>query len=116
MGGMARVTSEVRPSCVKNLAPRLRLGLGGDCARAQEGRARRNLRPRSRSRARRNLRPRPSLEGSGETEPASEARGVGRDGAYLSRGGRTFVLLPFVFFYPLNLGILFYGTQHLVSL
>jgi len=69
------------------------------------------LRPRPGTRARRSpcLRP----KGSGEAESAPEAKGVGRDGVR-TRGqrGRAFLLLLFVAFYPLSLGILFYGTQH----
>lgn len=57
----------------------------GDCARAQGGRARRNLRPRTGGRARRSPR--------------------------LSPGGSSVCLTPFAVFYPLSLGILFYGTQ-----
>ena len=68
------------------------------------------MRPRPRARARQGLRSRP--EGSGEAESASEAKGVGRDGA-CARGqrGQVFLLLFFAAFYPLNLGILFYGTK-----
>ena len=42
----------------------------------------------------------PETQGSGETESASKARGVG-----------VFLLLYFAAFCPFNLGILFYGTQ-----
>ena len=88
--------------CQKKLAPRLRLGRGGDCVRAQGvGRDGTYVRGQGvgrdgtcvsaralKGRARRS--PRLSLEGSGDTE---------------------LVLLPFVIFYPFNLDIMFYGTQ-----
>ena len=69
----------------------------------------------------------PEPRGSGEAELASEARGsgemelspeprrVGRDRTRSrAHEGRAFVLLFFAVFYPLNLSILFYGTQQMV--
>ena len=52
MGGMVRITSEVRPPCIRSLALRRRLRRGSVCARAQG-------------------------VGSGEMELASEAKGSG---------------------------------------
>jgi hypothetical protein len=68
--------------------------------------SRQRLRSSPRARARRSLRSRP--RGSGEAESASEAKGVGRDGA-CARGlrGQAFLLLLFAAFYSLNLGIYF---------
>jgi len=70
MDGMARVTSEVHPPCVRSMVPTMRFGRGDDCARAQGGRARQNLSPSPRGSVRR--RPCPSPGGSGETELAPE--------------------------------------------
>jgi len=95
---MVRVTLEVWPSCVRSLALRRRLGRGGVCTRAQGGRARRNLHPRPRGRARWNPRPRPKGRARWSPHPSPRSLGV--------------CLIPFHDFYPLNLGIPFYGTQH----
>ena len=121
VGGMVRVTSEVRPPCVGSLAPRLRLGRGADCARCcgfgKGGDCARDL----------------GLGGDGtcvrghrlgRDGARARAQGVGRDVARArAQGGRvrqslhpspgwsSIHLTPFAIFYPLNLGIPFYGTQ-----
>jgi hypothetical protein len=66
VGVMASVTSEVRPSCVGNLAPRRRLWQGVVCARAQEGSGEAKLASEA--------------KGFGETESCARGQGVERDG------------------------------------
>ena len=51
VGGMTHVASEVRPLCVRSLAPRPRLGRGVDCARGRgSGEAEIALEARARAR------------------------------------------------------------------
>jgi len=92
--------SEAEARARRWVRSRWKLGRGGDCAR-DPGLGRGGVCVWGlRSRARRSLRPRP--KGSGEIESAPEAK-----------RGRAFFFLFFAAFYPPNLGILFYGTQHL---
>ena len=74
MEGMARVTSAVRPSCVRSLALRQRLGRGGACARAQEGSGEAELASEAKGSGETELAP--VAKGSGETELAPEPREV----------------------------------------
>jgi len=75
MVGMARVTSEVQPSCVRSLVPRQRLGRGGVCARAQEGSGEAELASEAKGSGETELAP--EAKGSDETELAPEPNGSG---------------------------------------
>jgi len=80
MGGMVHVASGVRPPCTRSLAPRPRLGRGVNCARGWGS-----------SRAEIAL----ETQGSGEAEPASEAKRLGRDGVCARGQGAQMLLYSF---------------------
>ena len=96
VGSMACVASVVRPPCVGSLAPRSRLERGVDYAR-DRGSVEAEIVPEA--------------KGSGETEIAPEAKGLGETEIALEAKGSGVAFVPFCRFFPLNLGIPFYGTQ-----